>query len=97
LARVFRAAMARALFSEVSMFFPPCPNCKKNTVVCAEDEHFDQNARTTRMHLAHQAAIGHPHPVMKGIVGAVMIGRAVYKRWPGGGLKRCTDCGLEFR
>lgn len=79
------------------MFFPPCPNCETNTVESAEDEQIDRNARGTRMYLAAQAAAGHPHPVAKAMVTGLTVGRAIWKRWPGGGLKRCTKCGLHFR
>jgi len=79
------------------MFFPPCPHCKKNTVESAEDERVDYNVRTAKLRLVAQAAQGHPHPIAKTFATAIIVGRAAWKRWPGGGLKRCTDCGFEFR
>lgn len=78
------------------MFFPPCPQCQKNTVESAENERFDHAARVIKGRLVANAIAGHPHPVAKVFVSAVMIGRAVYNRWPGGGKKRCTSCGFTF-
>lgn len=78
------------------MLFPKCPKCGGKTE-SAEAGDLDQGIRGASYGLRTQARLGHPHSFLQAGMLAVSIGRQIYKRVPGGGLKRCTACAHEFR
>lgn len=79
------------------MFYPACPNCGSKNVESNEPDTIEYGNRHMG-HWAHQQALqGHPHPLIKAISVGIMVGRQIYKRVPGGGEKRCRDCGHTFR
>lgn len=77
------------------MFYPKCPVCGGATESVEPDQVDRQNMRT-KFWLNSQAMSGHPHPLLKAATLAVSVGRQIYKRFPGGGDKRCTSCGHRF-
>lgn len=78
------------------MWMPKCPLCGGPTE-SIEPAGIDQTNRGMSSHLHTQAMLGHPHPLLKAINIGISVGRQVYKRVPGGGEKRCKNCGHEFR
>lgn len=80
----------------MAILYPKCPQCG-GTCETDEPTDFDQSARGMGALLRSAAAAGHPHPYMKAVQLAAVVGRQVYKRWPGGGQKRCTACSHSFR
>ncbi len=78
------------------MFYPKCPRCGGKTESIEPD-----TIEYANRHMGHevqwQAMQGHPHPLMKALTVGIMVGRQIYKRVPGGGEKRCTDCHHTFR
>ena len=79
------------------MFFLPCINCKSLNVESTELDTIDAGARRSNHVLHQQAVSGHRHPLIAAGVTAVSIGRFIWKRFPGGGEKRCKDCGHVYR
>ncbi|MES2988712.1 MAG: hypothetical protein V4808_12465 [Pseudomonadota bacterium] len=82
---------------KIPSFFPVCPQCGSGNVNSLEDGQFDHAAQMTGARLTAQAMMGSPHPAAKAAVTAIVFGRAIWKRWPGGGAKVCADCGHQFR
>ena len=78
------------------MFYPACPVCGSKNVESNEPDAFDRGNRGMAHWARGEASMGHPHPLVKALSIAIMVGRQVYKRVPGGGEKRC-ECGHTFR
>ena len=76
------------------MFFPKCPQCGGNSE-SAESDSVSYQSRHLK-HFAAGHATGHAHPVIGAIATAISVGNLIYQRLPGGGRKRCTNCGHEF-
>lgn len=79
------------------MLYPACPNCRSKNVESNEPDAIDFANRSASQSNHSQAMTGHPHPWVRALTFAIMAGRQVYKRVPGGGEKRCTDCYHTFR
>jgi len=79
------------------MFYPPCPKCG-GKVESAEPDSFDRANSTVSRRASLDAALGHPHPHIKMLTLGITVFRQIYKRFPGGGAKRCTaaTCGHQF-
>jgi NAD-dependent SIR2 family protein deacetylase len=78
------------------MLMPKCPRCGSKTE-SIEPDTIEYGNRHAGQYLRSQALQGHNHPLLKAISVGVMVGRLIYKRVPGGGEKRCRDCGHTFR
>lgn len=77
------------------MFYPSCPSCGGKS---ESREPSIQHSKHAFAHwLQQQAAANHPHPYLKTALALGGVGYEVYKRVPGGGEKRCTNCGHTFR
>ncbi len=72
------------------MLYPKCPRCGGKSESVHEDEVPHGVA-----HAVHHAAKA--FPIVAPLVVTTVAARAVWKRVPGGGMKRCTACGHEFR
>ena len=78
------------------MFFPKCPKCDSRSE-SAEDDSISYGNR----HLGRFASggmTGHAHPLLGMVATAITAGNFVYRRFPGGGAKRCTNpnCRHQF-
>ncbi|RYM05719.1 hypothetical protein [Sphingobium cupriresistens] len=76
------------------MFYPKCPQCGGKTTSAEPNNRYAKHA--FGQWLQQQAAANYPHPYLKAAVGVVSAGNEIYKRLPGGGLKRCKSCGHQF-
>lgn len=76
------------------MFFPKCPRCGGKTQSAEGDAVAYGNRQVKRF--ATGQMTGHAHPAAAVISTAISLGNMIYQRIPGGGRKRCTDCGHEF-
>lgn len=72
----------------------PCPKCGGN-VETAEDNSVSLGNRSLKQ-FASGGMTGHSHPLLGIVASAITVGNFIYQRVPGGGRKRCTDCGHEF-
>ncbi|MGA0546835.1 hypothetical protein ACO2Q1_16310 [Brevundimonas sp. VNH65] len=86
----------RAVFpKEKPMFYPACAHCGGKTT---SSEPSTRHANYAfNQWLKQQAAANHPHGYLKMAVLICNGGNEIYKRLPGGGEKRCTNCGHTFR
>lgn len=77
-----------------TMLYPKCPKCG-GTTETAESDDFEHHSRIAG-HVVRRFADS--HPALKVAHLAVMLGREVYKRVPGGGEKVClnSECGHRF-
>lgn len=78
------------------MFYPSCPNCRSPSK-SIEDDSVEYANRHAKHQLGIMASSGHAHPLLQLGTLAITAGRFIYKRVPGGGKKKCTRCGHEFR
>ena len=77
--------------------FMKCPHCGSSRVRSIESDGIDAVNSGVGQVLRFEHMRHHSHPIMQLAHLGVSLGRAVYRRVPGGGLKRCDDCGSEFR
>lgn len=76
------------------MFFPKCPVCGAKSESAENDTVSYGNRQMKRFAGGHMT--GHAHPIVGMVATAISVGNLVYQRIPGGGRKRCTECGHEF-
>jgi hypothetical protein len=81
----------------MNIFYPACPKCGGKTC-SAESTNFEAANKKFGLALWWEAVHGHPHPYLKIARVAIVVGRELYKRVPGGGTKRCKNvrCSHEF-
>jgi hypothetical protein len=79
------------------MFYPKCPKCGSDHATSAQSDSVSEAGRRAGMWLRMQQMAGHPHPLVKAAYLSALVGNAIYRRYPGGGPKRCNDCGHLFR
>jgi hypothetical protein len=77
------------------MFFPKSPCCGAKSE--SAEPNMINSKHAANSWLQQSAAAGHPHPYLKLGVVALSVGKQIYDRLPGGGRKRCTNCGNIFR
>lgn len=73
------------------MFYPKCPKCGGKSETTEDDPTW------TKARAPHIS--GH-HPIMHTMTAAFGVAKAgyqVWRRFPGGGGKRCTICGHQFK
>ena len=79
------------------MFFPKCPRCGGKAEQSELYDKTDMELQRAGSGLRYGSRIGHAHPVMQAMVFAIGTSRAIYKRVPGLGEKKCKICGHKFR
>lgn len=72
----------------------PCPKCGGKVESAESDSVAYGNRHLKQFAAGHMT--GHAHPLLAMLSTAITVGNFVYQRVPGGGRKRCTDCGHEF-
>ncbi|RJG55390.1 hypothetical protein D0Z70_08245 [Sphingobium terrigena] len=78
------------------MFMPKCPECG-GAAKSIEPDGIDALNNGVGGALRFENMRHHAHPHMQLAHLSIKLGREIYKRIPGGGLKQCTKCGHEFR
>lgn len=76
------------------MLFPKCPVCGGKSKSAESDRVAYGNSHIKRFAGGHMT--GHAHPLIGLVATAISVGNFIYQRVPGGGSKRCTECGHEF-
>ena len=76
------------------MFYPKSPCCGAKSESAEPNMIYPKHAAS--QWLQHSGAANH-HPYLKFALGTLSLGYQVYNRVPGGGEKRCTNCGRTFR
>lgn len=76
------------------MLYPKCPKCGGKSGPDSEENNIDDRSRKAlhaSRHMFNKVPLLHLGSI------AYSAGRQVYKRVPGGGGKRCEDCGHHFK
>jgi hypothetical protein len=76
------------------MLYPKCPRCGGKSTTAENDTVSYANRHMGRF--ARGGMTGHSHPLLGLVSVAISVGDFAYKRFPGGGKKRCTACSHEF-